>query len=623
MKRTSLQINIMELASSMWLNRNENCKLGVLFDFNFKIYLRMNKTLIILCFFSFVGSSVFSQDTTKVKKTKDKVKITGSVQITHDFYSLSGNDIGHLNARRPSNLSRLILTPTFSWKKVTLPIEFVLSSQATNVVTPASRFNDPYSIFSQIRSFQDLVNYVSNPINRVSMSPIFGKFRINLGTHTPNYSELVQGNISMFGAGYEYLGNKFFTSFSWGITQPSVNQDTLNNMIGAYRREQYAFRVGFGSLRKNYVAFNVTGGKDNMSSVDSPLRGVRAEQGIAGSLQYNFIIAKHFSWESEMALSILTDDLNAFEIDFKELGINIPNVFPLNLSTRADIAGSTALGFKKNNVKIYAKALYVGAGYKSFGFPFFQSDRLELTLNPQFSFAKNKWFVNGSAGTRTNNLSGTKSAPMNQFIANINVNGRITDDLNVNASYGNFGLRNSVINDTFRVENIAQNINFTPSYTWTHEKSIDLFLMSYSHDRFEDFNVLTGNISNNQSNIFLVSWNRTLNNLPFSVGLSYSNFQFNSSFLQLSNQSVNVNWGYNFFKKRLRTNYSIGRLLNKPESNVSNDRQWIASLGIDYRSKTKYGFGLRWNTNNYIYGSARPNARFNENTLRFNLSKQF
>jgi hypothetical protein len=567
--------------------------------------------------------NAYSQDTTKTEKPKQKVKVSGSVQFTHDFYSLSGNDIGHLNARRPSNLSRLILTPTFSWKKVSLPLEFVLSSQATNVVTPESRFNEPYSIFSQIRSFQDLLNYVSNPINRVAINPTFGNFQLKLGTHTPNFSELVQGNISLFGAGYEYSGKKFFSSLSWGVSQPSVNQDTLNNVIGAYRREQYAFRVGLGNLRKNFFALNITGGKDIMGSVDAPLRGVRPEQGIASSLQYRFIIAKHFTWESEMALSILTDDLNAFEIDFEELGINIPDVFPINLSTRGDVAGSTAIGYKNNNVKIYAKALYVGAGYKSFGFPFFQSDRLELTLNPQFGFAKNKWFVNGSIGNRTNNLSGTKIAPMNQLIANININGRITDDLNINASYGNFGVRNSVINDTFRVENIAQNINFSPSYTWRHDNSTDLFLVSYAHDRFEDFNVLTGNISNNQSNIFLVSWNRSFNDLPLTVGLSYSNFQFKASFIELSNQAVNLNWGYNFFNKKLRTSYSIGRLLNKPETDVSNDRQWIASVGVDYRSKTKYGFGIRWNTNNYNYGTARPNARFNENTLRFNLSKQF
>ncbi|MEM0447118.1 MAG: hypothetical protein QXT71_00990 [Thermoplasmata archaeon] len=564
----------------------------------------------------------FQKNEPDKEKHKD-FKLSGYAQLSHDFYSLNGKDIAHLRMRRPSNLSRLIVMPTFTWKKIKMPAQFVLSSQATNVVTPPSRFNQPYSIFSQIRNFQDLINYLSNPINRIAINPTFGKHQFKFGTHTPEYSELVQGNISMFGAGYEYNRKNFFTLFSWGITQPAINQDSTQNIRGAYKREQYAFRIGYGNINQNFLAFNVSGGRDVLSSVNPPLIGVKAEQGLAGSLQFQLMITEYLLLQNEFAVSVLTDDLNARQIDFDEFGINVPDIFPINISTRADAAGSTSFGYRKKNVSVFAKALYVGPGYKSFAYPFFQSDRLELTINPQFSFAKNKWFFAGSIGNRTNNLRGTVIAPMNQLIANVNLDGQITEALSISATYGNFGVRNSVLNDTFRVENIAQNISISPTYVWRHEKSTDLFIISYTHDRFEDFNVLTGNLSNNQSNIFLISWNRNFNALPLSVGLSYSNFYFNSPFIKLSNQSLNLNWGYMFFDKKLRTTYSIGRLLNKPEEGASNDRQWVANIGIDFRTKSKYRLGVRWNTNNYVYGTARPNARFNENTLRFNISKQF
>jgi hypothetical protein len=265
----------------------------------------------------------------------------------------------------------------------------------------------------------------------------------------------------------------------------------------------------------------------------------------------------------------------------------------------------------------------VGAGYKSFGFPFFQSDRLELTLNPRFSFAKKRWFFSGSIGSRTNNLSGTKYAPMNQLIASVNLSGRISNALSINASYGNFGVRSGVTNDTFRVENIGQNLNIAPMYTLMRKNFNDVYMVSYALDRFEDLNVLSGNIGANNSNIFMVSWNRTYIARPFSFGLSYNNFSFESTVIQLANQAFNTTLGYRFFKKKLRTSFTLGYLLNKPDQNASDDKQWVANTLIEYRDKKGYGLGLRWNTNNYVYGSLRPNERFNENTIRINVSKQF
>ncbi len=588
--------------------------------------MRNNKLTLLALLFVWIGQAqAGSLDSLEQKKkVREKVKFSGMLQINHDYYSLKGTGINEMRQRRPANLSRLIFAPTISYKRFSLPFEFTLSSQSTNIVTPIDRFREPYALFSQMRTLDDVISYVSNPINRLGVSPTLGKFKLLLGTHTPFYSELVSGNISVFGAGFQFTGKRFFTSASYGISQPGIAGDSINNINGSYQRKQYAFRIGVGNLTRSWLALNVTGGKDTEAADKTPLNNVKAEEGIAGSLHFGIRIKKKWLWENEAAFSAFSDDLSALQIDLKEYGFpDLPLPIGLNLSTRADIAGSTAIGFESGSTKISAKALYVGAGYKSFGFPFFQSDRLELTLNPRFSFAKKRWFFAGSIGSRTNNLSGTKYTPMNQLIASVNLSGRITDALSINASYGNFGVRSGVTNDTFRVENIGQNLNIAPMYTLMRKNFNDVYMVSYALDRFEDLNVLSGNIGANNSNIFMVSWNRTYIVSPISVGLSYNNFSFESTAIQLANQAFNATLGYRFFKKKIRTSFTLGRLLNKPDQNASDDKQWVANALIDYRDKKGYGFGLRWNTNNYVYGSLRPNERFNENTIRINVSKQF
>lgn len=560
----------------------------------------------------------------RADSSKAKVEFSGLFQITHDYYSLQGNNIEHLQGRRPSNLTRLVFMPTISYKRIVLPFEFVISSQSTNTVTPLDRYSAAYAIFSEIKTSRDLLNFVSNPINRIGFSPRLGsKLQLRLGTHTPYYSELTQGNISIFGGGYEYTGKRFFNAFSYGISQPAVAADSLRGLRGSYQREQWSARLGLGNLRRNFFGINLTGGKDVPSSRPELLTGVQAQQGIAASLQWRFIIAKYWTWEAEAALSAITDNILEDSLDLSQFDLpNIPDLLPINLSTRADVAGTTALRFKRKNIDLAGKVLYVGAGYKSFGFPFFQSDRLELTLNPRLSLFKNRWMISGSMGSRTNNLSGSKFAPMNQFIGNFNISGNITESFNLNLAYSNFGIRNAVLNDTFRVENISQNINITPTYIWTHKYSTDQFLLSYTLDNFEDLNVLSGEINNNRSVIYLASWNRSHQRFPFNYGLSYSQFEFEAVFASLANRSVNINAGYRFFKNRLRLSTSLGRLLNEADSDQTADAQWIGNVRLDFRNKGGYGLGLRWNSNNYVYGSQRPNSRFNEHTLRFSLSKQ-
>jgi len=134
---------------------------------------------------------------------------------------------------------------------------------------------------------------------------------------------------------------------------------------------------------------------------------------------------------------------------------------------------------------------------------------------------------------------------------------------------------------------------------------------------------LSGKVGNNQSEIYLASWNRTSLSGIINYGLAYNRFKFTSGFANLFNQSLSLNSSLRLFKKRLQLSASVGRMANLANPNQTEDQQWVLNAGVDYRSRTGFGIGLRWTNNNYLYGSARPDSRFNENTLRVSSSWQF
>ncbi len=558
------------------------------------------------------------------KKPKSPFRVEGSIGMAHDYYSIESSGLSSIRARRPEHLSRFQLYTRFSKGKVSLPFEISFNTQSGIVSSTTEGYKEAYSIVSSWKSFDDVLRFVSNPVNRIGFSPQFGKFRFRLGTSNPYFSELTQGNISQFGAGLDYTGKRMFFSLGYGISQPGQAKDTLLGIAGTYRREQASFRFGLGKQEASFFAINVTGSNDFALSGLIPDSSQKAQQGIASSLQWKIQLGRVFFWENEAAFSLFNEDKNATAFNAADLGLpELPNEIKLTTGTRADIAGSTSIGLELGASRISAKALYVGAGYRSLAYPFMQADRMELTINPRLNLFKNNLVLSGSFGQRVNNLSGTKAVPMNQLIVQSNINIRFTNWFSLSGGYGNFGTRSGVLNDSFRIENIAQNFQIAPLFTWQRKKGIHNFLFSANKDEFQDLNILTGSIGNNQSEIFLISWNRNPSVGAFSYGLSYNRFKFSSAFAALNNESYQANLGARIFKRRLNLSSGIGRLINIADIKNSADKQWIMNLGLDYRSKSGFGFGIRWNNNNYVYGSARPDSRFNENTLRINTSWQF
>jgi len=558
------------------------------------------------------------------QQEKKPFKVEGTIGVSHDYYSLSGVGIEQMRGRRPDNLTRFQLYTRFSRGKISLPFEVSFSTQSSQVNSTLDGSREIISGFAQMKTANDVLRFVSNPVNRIGFSPTLGKYRFRLGTSTPYFSELVLGSLSQFGAGIDYTGKRAFWSAGYGLLQAGQSRDTSLGRLGTYQREQAYLRLGLGRIDASFFALNAVAANDYAVSGLLPDSTVKPQQGLALSAQWRIQLGRVFFWESEAAGSLFTENKNGIGFKTEEVGLpELPNEIKLTTGSYADIAGNSSFGLEVKGFRLSAKALYVGAGYRSVAYPFMQADRMELTLNPRFQLFKGNVLAEASLGKRVNNLSKTKAEPMEQLIIQSNLSIRFTNWFSLSGGYSNFGTRNGILNDSFSIENVSRNFQVAPLFTFQGKKAIHSLLFSFNKDDFEDLNVITGRVGNNQSEMMLASWNRNPLQGPFSFGLSYNRFKFSSSFANLFNQSYSLNLGAKMFKRRLQTNFSLGRLYNLAALNETEDQQWVLNAGVDYRAKKGFGFGVRWNNNNYLYGSARPNSRFNEHTVRVSCSWQF
>jgi hypothetical protein len=615
-------------------------------------------------------------DTTDKKKAglNKWVKLSGQTQISYDFYRVDTVPGSNFRARRPPHLVRFILAPTLTiGKKIVLPFELNVSSVATNVTTPVEKykgqFDQWYGLFKQFKTFEDVKNYVINPINRLGVAPTFGAFKLYAGTQTPQYSEMTLGNVSLFGAGMDVKTKWFYASASAGYAQHAIQRDTLFNIQGAYQRTQVSSRLGFGNKDATFFGVNMVYATDDAKSVTMPLIAP-PQTATTASGEYQLKLGKLFKWKGEVATTLRTLNTNFYESPYlsdstklilrqkfttpieSRLPAQVRTYLPINPSTLIDFAATSTLNLNFKNIGFDFKGLYVGPGFKPVGYPFFVSDRFDGTVGTKFSVFKNKVNFNGTTGLRISNFSkwlegekiivpklknadftiplvvqGSAIAPTQQILVNANLGIQFTERFNIETSYSNFGIQNTVVDDTLRVRNVGQNFVVTPSYTFDNDFHTSSIVLMGSLDLFRDLNIVSGALNDNDSKIANLTYTLGLKKNPLTVNLSAAYFNIVSSNLQMDNSTFTGGLGYSFFKKKLTTQLSLTALFNNQKlqngASITEalERQALLNFKMGFRFK---GLNMRFDVgNNSFTRGVLPTDKLKEWIGRVSVQQNF
>jgi hypothetical protein len=561
------------------------------------------------------------------------VRVSGSLTVSADFYEHTATPDSAQAGRRPAQLYRVLFTPTIELGGgVSLPINLNFLTPETNTLTP--RVPSP-----------SLGQILQNPANALGLSSISPKLpwaELHLGSHQPTYSELTAGDQPLFGAGFDLTPGHFRISASAGTTQRAVEPDSALNTPGAYRRDQYMARIGYGREGESSISLNAVFARDDASSLHddvvsvAPMHAIagdtsvvvpadtvrlRAAEGVVASLSAKAVIVDGIELTGEAALSSYTSDRSAAVVDIP--GNPLKSLFTTRASTRADVGANAALSVALDSWGVKISGLYLGAGFVPIGYAFGQADRFEVAVAPWLNLFDRALMLKGSIGERMNNLSDNAGETATHVIGSASVDATIGEALTISARYSNYGVHNDQVGDTLKIRNVSQSLSIDPTVTMHLGGVSHSLTTSLALDAYDDYNVVTGARSSNDTRSAMLSYNASVDSVPLTLGVIASYLENRLFEGDLIVRSLGLDASYALFERAIEPRASIV-VGSSSLGGGPSDRQLFLKLGLRVRAGEHLSVGIDVGSNRFTYADARPRgSEFRESLAQLSLSTSF
>lgn len=543
------------------------------------------------------------------------------MSIASQWYSMESDPLLLISPRRPGNLHRFVMTPVISAGDFVMPVSIIFSSRQTNVVT----YRSPDQSFGQ---------FLQNPLNTFRVTPTYKWARGIIGSHVVSYSSLTTGDAKVFGAGFELTPGEWTISAFAGTLRRAIEPDSLLRIPGTYARKFRAARIGYGRDHGFHVYLNAAVMDDDAASIRVPPQpnpaaqgwpgagfNLRPQQGMAASLDTGIPLGSFILWKTEVAASVFTRDKRSSLVDSLS-GSPIGWLTDLRQSSGTDFSAQSSLSLNRPVWGLTLRALYVGDGFVAPGFPYLQTDRFDVTLDPRFRLFDSKIIVQGSIGYRRNNLSETKSRTTSQLLASVDMNVQISSTAGFSLRYANFGMRTGFMLDTLRLEVVSKSLSFSPYLHLSAPAGTHRVQTSFSLDDYEDTNILTGQQRDQQTFSLLLHYSYSLSGTPLSLETSVRHLKNNNPELGLQNFMLQGGGTYRFFQRKMQASLRVGYSSSRT-GNFTPDNALVFRPGFRYQVTSRLTASLGGSIRLYRYGSSRPDASFTENLFRTTVGYRF
>ena len=552
----------------------------------------------------FLCNSIIAQEKEKT------VQFNGNIGLFFDTYNYSEENYPTFRPKYPENELRLNANATLQiGEYLSIPFGISISNQKTLYNLPEL-------------PEENLIDFIQNPKNDISINPEYKWIKSYFGTQTPNYSLLTTGDTPIFGVGVDINPGKFIFSANYGLSQRAIESDAMFNIVGAYKQKIVATRIGYGKIDGPKFTLNFVKVKDDVNSVintplyDDPIEGIT----IAPLIELN--IKEKLFFTTETAASIFTSNLdNNFTID-DEIIESFSDFITINASSNADISHVSSLDWVSEKFTIGGEVQYIGPGFVPVGYRNIEKDILDYKVNSSVKLFKNKTSINGMFGIRTNNVQNTNLQSTKRVISNVTIFSQISDAFSINANYSNFGFNNNEINNIIRVEMINNSYSLSPSYNFETTRIFHQINASGSLNLFDQFDALSNAFVATKSKNLSLNYNLMFKEMPLNInfiGLFFNN-EMPVSSIKMSNYGTTVS--YKFFDKKLSPSLGFN-LANITRDNFTTDHRFGMRIKAKYKITKKLQFNASYRLNNYKYGSSKPNAITNEHRMQFALLQNF
>lgn len=544
------------------------------------------------------------------QQKEQKVTFNGNIGLFFDTYNYSEENFPTFRPKYPENELRLNANATLQiGEYLSIPFGINISNQKTLYNLPSL-------------PEENLIDFIQNPKNDISINPEYKWIKSYLGSQTPNYSSLSTGDTQIFGIGMDLNPGKFIFSANYGLSQRAIESDTMFNIVGAYKQKIIATRIGYGKIDGPKFTLNFVKVKDDVNSViNTPLYDDPIE-GITISPLIELKIKEKLLFKTETAASIFTSNLNnTFTIDDATIE-SLSDLISVNASSNADISHVSSIDWISKKFTIGGEVKYIGPGFVPVGYRNIEKDILDYKLRSSFKLFKDKTSINGMFGIRTNNVQNTNLQSTKRVISTVNVFSQISDAFSINANYSNFGFNNNEINNIIRVEMINNSFSLSPSYIFETLTINHQINANGSLTIFDQFDGVSSAFVATTSKNFSLNYNLMFKEMPLNInfiGLFFNN-EMPASTIKMSNYGTTIS--YKFFDKKLSPSLGFN-LANITRDSFTTDHRLSMRLKAKYKITKKLQFNASYRLNNYKYGSRKPNAITNEHRMQFALLQKF
>lgn len=464
----------------------------------------------------------------------------------------------------------------------------------------------PFELYYSNRNFG-----TNQPFNQFGISPqITPWLTLHGGYFSNKVSEFTFGDLRILGGGIDIHPSNFRFFAGYGIIREARNQELRDSLLifsGEYKRIMFAARAGYDESNGNYIYVNVLKAWDDSLSLSTQNSVLTPADNVVASLSGGVNIISGLYISGEFAASATNSNSNAKKID----NLNeIPSLFFIPTTTSfIDGAGKLSVVFNAfADWSVKTEAQWIGPGFTTQGFMQLPNDILDIIVSPTLRLLQGKMSLRGSLGVRYNNLRNNRLSATQRMIGTGGISWQIEDNAGFDASYSNYGIRSRHDNDTIRLQNIVQNISFSPYYRFEGWEGFHTLSGTFTLQNVDDNNIVTQRLTNSTATTIglnhILSYVNTLN-----FTTSVFNTFVNNAALTISVLSISETAGYSFFDNVLDCSATLGISSVKT---IESEFQMIARLSALYKTEQWGSFSVFANLNSYDYSSVSYNPSFRE-----------
>jgi hypothetical protein len=540
----------------------------------------------------------YAQDVDLENFYKPNLKVTGNVNANMMYYNSNGQ-----SSREP--------------------FTYLLSG---NLNISAFNFNVPlfYSITNQGKNLGYTAPF---DFNRLSIMPKYKWVKAYIGNASMTFSPYTLSGFPFKGVGLELTPNSpFKITLMGGQLLKAVSEENASGGIPVYERFGYGAKIGFEQTKYKigWIGFYA---KDDVHSLSIfSDKGVTPKENFVNSLIFSTSLIKNLNFNVEYALSVLTDDIRGSHVS----GVNFRDkIFSSKEST--SFLNALNVNFDYNIQKSIVGLTYerIDPNYNTLGALYFNNDLENIALRFSRPFYQDKITVSTSLGYQRDDLAKAKKQNSKRVVGSINMNYKVTDQINFTGSYSNFSTYtnkkldqfelinnpNVVASDTLDYRQLSQNANLNMSYVFGKKRNQNLnFNYSIAGQANEQGGVIRkGQASSVQNYNLSHSVNCIEMKIAFNSSLNYTNNEVGRN----DNSSVGASVGVSkkLLKDKLNTNF--GLLYNNSQGNMNSSSVFGVKLNNSYMLFGKHNLNMSIIS---MFRSSSNAKTFNDLTATFNYS---